>query len=79
MINLSCLCVYFGSNRHLLHNSNLSSSNGSTEDLFNDSIDSCEIDITEKGKIHSQYTHFLPEHSTVKTASTMQSILGVSY
>uniref|UniRef100_A0A672M503 Rab11 family-interacting protein 4B n=1 Tax=Sinocyclocheilus grahami TaxID=75366 RepID=A0A672M503_SINGR len=32
----------------LLHNSNLSSSNGSTEDLFHDSIDSCEIDITEK-------------------------------
>uniref|UniRef100_A0A8C1C8W6 RAB11 family interacting protein 4 (class II) b n=4 Tax=Cyprinus carpio TaxID=7962 RepID=A0A8C1C8W6_CYPCA len=35
-------------NRQLLHNSNLSSNNGSTEDLFNDSIDSCEIDITEK-------------------------------
>uniref|UniRef100_A0A8C1C8Q8 RAB11 family interacting protein 4 (class II) b n=1 Tax=Cyprinus carpio carpio TaxID=630221 RepID=A0A8C1C8Q8_CYPCA len=34
--------------RQLLHNSNLSSNNGSTEDLFNDSIDSCEIDITEK-------------------------------
>ncbi|XP_026119024.1 rab11 family-interacting protein 4B isoform X1 [Carassius auratus] len=34
--------------RQLLHNSNLSSSNGSTEDLFSDSIDSCEIDITEK-------------------------------
>lgn len=34
--------------RQLLHNSNLNSSNGSTEDLFNDSIDSCEIDITEK-------------------------------
>ncbi|XP_067315582.1 rab11 family-interacting protein 4B isoform X1 [Pseudorasbora parva] len=34
--------------RQLLHNSNLSSSNGSTEDLFNDSIDSCELDITEK-------------------------------
>uniref|UniRef100_A0A672QUF2 Rab11 family-interacting protein 4B-like n=1 Tax=Sinocyclocheilus grahami TaxID=75366 RepID=A0A672QUF2_SINGR len=35
-------------NRQLLHNSNLSSINGSTEDLFHDSIDSCEIDITEK-------------------------------
>uniref|UniRef100_A0A803JMG0 EF-hand domain-containing protein n=2 Tax=Xenopus tropicalis TaxID=8364 RepID=A0A803JMG0_XENTR len=34
--------------RQLLHNSNLSSSNGSTEDLFRDSIDSCENDITEK-------------------------------
>ncbi|KAI2663481.1 Rab11 family-interacting protein 4B [Labeo rohita] len=34
--------------RQLLHNSNLSSSNGSTEDLFHDSIDSCETDITEK-------------------------------
>ncbi|XP_016370500.1 rab11 family-interacting protein 4B isoform X2 [Sinocyclocheilus rhinocerous] len=34
--------------RQLLHNSNLSSINGSTEDLFHDSIDSCEIDITEK-------------------------------
>uniref|UniRef100_A0A8C2EHS5 RAB11 family interacting protein 4 (class II) b n=1 Tax=Cyprinus carpio TaxID=7962 RepID=A0A8C2EHS5_CYPCA len=34
--------------RQLLNNSNLSSNNGSTEDLFNDSIDSCEIDITEK-------------------------------
>uniref|UniRef100_A0A3Q2Y8A7 RAB11 family interacting protein 4 (class II) b n=1 Tax=Hippocampus comes TaxID=109280 RepID=A0A3Q2Y8A7_HIPCM len=32
----------------LLHNSNLSSSNGSTEDLFRDSIDSCDIDINEK-------------------------------
>uniref|UniRef100_A0A8D0AY54 RAB11 family interacting protein 4 (class II) b n=1 Tax=Sander lucioperca TaxID=283035 RepID=A0A8D0AY54_SANLU len=37
----------FGS-RQLLHNSNLSSSNGSTEDLFRDSIDSCDIDINEK-------------------------------
>uniref|UniRef100_A0A3B3DRT8 RAB11 family interacting protein 4 (class II) b n=1 Tax=Oryzias melastigma TaxID=30732 RepID=A0A3B3DRT8_ORYME len=35
-------------NRQLLHNSNLSSSNGSTEDLFRDSIDSCDIDINEK-------------------------------
>lgn len=34
--------------RQLFHNSNLSSSQGSTEDLFNDSIDSCELDITEK-------------------------------
>ncbi|XP_037327439.2 rab11 family-interacting protein 4B isoform X3 [Pungitius pungitius] len=34
--------------RQLLHNSNLSSSNGSTEDLFRDSIDSCDIDIHEK-------------------------------
>uniref|UniRef100_A0A3B3RLI0 RAB11 family interacting protein 4 (class II) b n=1 Tax=Paramormyrops kingsleyae TaxID=1676925 RepID=A0A3B3RLI0_9TELE len=34
--------------RQLLHNSNLSSSNGSTEDLFRDSIDSCDADITEK-------------------------------
>uniref|UniRef100_A0A8C2WJV7 RAB11 family interacting protein 4 (class II) b n=1 Tax=Cyclopterus lumpus TaxID=8103 RepID=A0A8C2WJV7_CYCLU len=32
----------------LLHNSNLSSSNGSTEDLSRDSIDSCDIDINEK-------------------------------
>jgi hypothetical protein len=31
-----------------MHNSNLSSSNGSTEDLFRDSIDSCDNDITEK-------------------------------
>uniref|UniRef100_A0A3Q4HTZ6 RAB11 family interacting protein 4 (class II) b n=1 Tax=Neolamprologus brichardi TaxID=32507 RepID=A0A3Q4HTZ6_NEOBR len=37
----------FGS-RQLLHNSNLSSSNGSTEDLFRDSIDSCDTDINEK-------------------------------
>ncbi|CAI5679996.1 unnamed protein product [Oreochromis niloticus] len=35
-------------NRQLLHNSNLSSSNGSTEDLFRDSIDSCDTDINEK-------------------------------
>uniref|UniRef100_H2LEQ5 RAB11 family interacting protein 4 (class II) b n=1 Tax=Oryzias latipes TaxID=8090 RepID=H2LEQ5_ORYLA len=35
-------------NRQLLHNSNLSSSNGSTEDLFRDSIDSCDVDINEK-------------------------------
>ncbi|XP_061086681.1 rab11 family-interacting protein 4B isoform X2 [Conger conger] len=34
--------------RQLFHNSNISSSNGSTEDLFRDSIDSCDIDITEK-------------------------------
>uniref|UniRef100_A0A8C2WJG4 RAB11 family interacting protein 4 (class II) b n=1 Tax=Cyclopterus lumpus TaxID=8103 RepID=A0A8C2WJG4_CYCLU len=34
--------------RQLLHNSNLSSSNGSTEDLSRDSIDSCDIDINEK-------------------------------
>ncbi|TKS67990.1 Rab11 family-interacting protein 4A [Collichthys lucidus] len=34
--------------RQLLHNSNLSSNNGSTEDLFRDSIDSCDIDINEK-------------------------------
>lgn len=34
--------------RQLLQSSNLSSSNGSTEDLFRDSIDSCDIDITEK-------------------------------
>uniref|UniRef100_A0A8C2LWI0 Rab11 family-interacting protein 4 n=1 Tax=Cricetulus griseus TaxID=10029 RepID=A0A8C2LWI0_CRIGR len=32
----------------LMHNSNFSSSNGSTEDLFRDSIDSCDNDITEK-------------------------------
>ncbi|KAK7929955.1 hypothetical protein WMY93_006350 [Mugilogobius chulae] len=34
--------------RQLLHNSNLSSNNGSTEDLFRDSIDSCDVDINEK-------------------------------
>ncbi|XP_069056105.1 rab11 family-interacting protein 4 isoform X3 [Pleurodeles waltl] len=34
--------------RQLFHNSNFSSSNGSTEDLFRDSIDSCDTDITEK-------------------------------
>ncbi|XP_051014033.1 rab11 family-interacting protein 4 isoform X2 [Acomys russatus] len=34
--------------RQLMHSSNLSSSNGSTEDLFRDSIDSCDNDITEK-------------------------------
>ncbi|XP_027873819.1 rab11 family-interacting protein 4B isoform X1 [Xiphophorus couchianus] len=34
--------------RQLLQNSNLSSRNGSTEDLFRDSIDSCDIDINEK-------------------------------
>lgn len=37
-------CLY----RQLFHNSNFSSSNGSTEDLFRDSIDSCDNDITEK-------------------------------
>ncbi|KAF4801931.1 Rab11 family-interacting protein 4 [Turdus rufiventris] len=36
------------SSRQLFHNSNFSSSNGSTEDLFRDSIDSCDNDITEK-------------------------------
>ncbi|XP_042198347.1 rab11 family-interacting protein 4A [Callorhinchus milii] len=34
--------------RQLFHSSNLSSSTGSTEDLFRDSIDSCDNDITEK-------------------------------
>ncbi|KAG9465772.1 rab11 family-interacting protein 4 isoform X2 [Eleutherodactylus coqui] len=34
--------------RQLMNTSNLSSSNGSTEDLFRDSIDSCDNDITEK-------------------------------
>ncbi|XP_069808420.1 rab11 family-interacting protein 4 isoform X2 [Dendropsophus ebraccatus] len=34
--------------RQLMTTSALSSSNGSTEDLFRDSIDSCENDITEK-------------------------------
>ncbi|XP_027738194.1 rab11 family-interacting protein 4 isoform X2 [Empidonax traillii] len=34
--------------RQLFHNSNFSSSNGSTEDLFRDSIDSFDNDITEK-------------------------------
>ncbi|KAK1798127.1 hypothetical protein P4O66_000622 [Electrophorus voltai] len=34
--------------RQLLQHSNLSSSNGSTEDLFRDSIDSCDTDISEK-------------------------------
>ncbi|XP_064180308.1 rab11 family-interacting protein 4B isoform X1 [Anguilla rostrata] len=34
--------------RQLFHSSNISSSNGSTEDLFRDSIDSCDVDITEK-------------------------------
>ncbi|XP_075436014.1 rab11 family-interacting protein 4 isoform X2 [Ascaphus truei] len=34
--------------RQLFHNSNFSSSSGSTEDLFRDSIDSCDNDITEK-------------------------------
>ncbi|XP_036125339.1 rab11 family-interacting protein 4 [Molossus molossus] len=34
--------------RQLLHSSNFSSSNGSTEDLFRDSVDSCDNDITEK-------------------------------
>uniref|UniRef100_A0A8B9HNF5 RAB11 family interacting protein 4 (class II) a n=1 Tax=Astyanax mexicanus TaxID=7994 RepID=A0A8B9HNF5_ASTMX len=35
-------------NSQLFHHSNFSSSQGSTEDLFRDSIDSCDIDITEK-------------------------------
>uniref|UniRef100_A0A452UII6 RAB11 family interacting protein 4 n=1 Tax=Ursus maritimus TaxID=29073 RepID=A0A452UII6_URSMA len=35
-------------NRQLMHSSNFSSSDGSTEDLFRDSIDSCDNDITEK-------------------------------
>ncbi len=39
------LCV---SHSQLFHHSNFSSSQGSTEDLFRDSIDSCDIDITEK-------------------------------
>ncbi|XP_035380543.1 rab11 family-interacting protein 4A [Electrophorus electricus] len=34
--------------RQLFHPSNFSSSQGSTEDLFRDSIDSCDVDITEK-------------------------------
>ncbi|XP_072415143.1 rab11 family-interacting protein 4-like isoform X2 [Chiloscyllium punctatum] len=34
--------------RQLFHSSNLSSSNSSTEDLFRDSIDSCDNDITDK-------------------------------
>uniref|UniRef100_A0A8C5A8D4 RAB11 family interacting protein 4 (class II) b n=1 Tax=Gadus morhua TaxID=8049 RepID=A0A8C5A8D4_GADMO len=34
--------------RQLLQHSNLSSSHGSTEDLFRDSIDSCDLDINEK-------------------------------
>ncbi|XP_021270347.1 rab11 family-interacting protein 4 isoform X2 [Numida meleagris] len=34
--------------RQLFHNSNFSSSNGSTEDLFRYSIDSCENDLSEK-------------------------------
>jgi len=47
-------------NRQLFHNSNLSSSHGSTEDLFNDSIDSCELDISEKVKSpHSTLIYFL--------------------
>lgn len=44
-------------NRQLLHNSNLSSSNGSTEDLFRDSIDSCDVDINEKVEKHSHFLH----------------------
>ncbi|TNM86190.1 hypothetical protein fugu_008461 [Takifugu bimaculatus] len=42
------LCASVCLSRQLLHSSNLSSSNGSTEDLFRDSIDSCDIDINEK-------------------------------
>ncbi|KAL4657905.1 rab11 family-interacting protein 4A-like [Arapaima gigas] len=34
--------------RQLFHSSNFSSGNGSTDDLFCDSVDSCDIDITEK-------------------------------
>ncbi|XP_066497732.1 rab11 family-interacting protein 4A-like [Hoplias malabaricus] len=39
--------------RQLFHHSNFSSSQGSTEDLFRDSIDSCDIDITEKVLRHT--------------------------
>ncbi|TRY59590.1 hypothetical protein DNTS_003879 [Danionella cerebrum] len=35
-------------NSQLFQHSNFSSSHGSTEDLFRDSIDSCDVDITEK-------------------------------
>nr|XP_023666539.1 rab11 family-interacting protein 4A-like isoform X1 [Paramormyrops kingsleyae] len=34
--------------RQLFHSSNFSSGNGSTDDLFHDSVDSCDVDITEK-------------------------------
>uniref|UniRef100_A0A8C9VXC6 RAB11 family interacting protein 4 (class II) a n=1 Tax=Scleropages formosus TaxID=113540 RepID=A0A8C9VXC6_SCLFO len=34
--------------RQLFHSSNFSSGNGSTDDLFCDSVDSCDVDITEK-------------------------------
>lgn len=47
----SCLCASVCLSRQLLHSSNLSSSNGSTEDLFRDSIDSCDIDINEKVRV----------------------------
>uniref|UniRef100_A0A8C6LRU0 RAB11 family interacting protein 4 (class II) b n=1 Tax=Nothobranchius furzeri TaxID=105023 RepID=A0A8C6LRU0_NOTFU len=40
--------VFVSLSRQLLHSSNLSSRNGSTEDLFRDSIDSCDTDINEK-------------------------------
>ncbi|MGH0148782.1 UNVERIFIED_CONTAM: hypothetical protein FKN15_014341 [Acipenser sinensis] len=40
--------LFLPTDKQLFHNSNFSSSNGSTEDLFRDSIDSCENDITEK-------------------------------
>ncbi|XP_038633823.1 rab11 family-interacting protein 4A [Scyliorhinus canicula] len=40
--------------RQLFHNSNISSSNGSTEDLFRDSIDSCDNDITEKVRLSGE-------------------------
>lgn len=41
-------CASLNPCRQLMHSSNFSSSNGSTEDLFRDSIDSCDNDITEK-------------------------------
>uniref|UniRef100_A0A4W6FTT6 RAB11 family interacting protein 4 (class II) b n=2 Tax=Lates calcarifer TaxID=8187 RepID=A0A4W6FTT6_LATCA len=47
-LKANSLCISVCLSRQLLHNSNLSSSNGSTEDLFRDSIDSCDIDINEK-------------------------------
>ncbi|ELK30001.1 Rab11 family-interacting protein 4 [Myotis davidii] len=42
--------------RQLMHSSNFSSSNGSTEDLFRDSIDSCDNDITEKLMHNSNFS-----------------------
>ncbi|KAM8947665.1 rab11 family-interacting protein 4 isoform 2-T2 [Pelodytes ibericus] len=51
--------------RQLLHNSNFSSSNGSTEDLFRDSIDSCDNDITEKVSfLEKKVTELENENST---------------